>query len=101
MKFNQDSLDVRVILKPLVLKSKAGIDLSAISGRRQAIDTDKGEILMIGPAAWYDRPIKPNLKPGDMVYFSKYGAKVLKDEETEELYTIANDDDILVGYEPD
>jgi co-chaperonin GroES (HSP10) len=99
MKFNQDSLDVRVILKPLLLKSKGGIDLSAISNRQQAINTDKGEILMIGPAAWYDRPVKPNLKPGDKVYFSKYGAKVLKDEDTGELYTICNDDDVLCGYE--
>lgn len=98
MKFNQASLDVRVILKPLVLKSKAGIDLSAVSDRHQAINTDKGEIFMIGPAAWYDRPIKPDLKPGDTVYFSKYGAKVLKDEETGDLYTICNDDDILVAY---
>jgi co-chaperonin GroES (HSP10) len=99
MKFNQDSLDVRVILKPLLLKSKGGIDLSAISNRQQAINTDKGEILMIGPAAWYDRPVKPNLKPGDTVYFSKYGAKVIKDDQTEELYTICNDDDILCAYE--
>lgn len=100
MKFNQASLDVRIILKPFVLpkKSDGGIDLSAISERSQAINTDKGEIVLIGPTAWYDKPTKPDLKPGDKVIFSKYGAKVLEDPETKELFTICNDEDILVGY---
>lgn len=100
MKFSQDSLDVRIILKPYILptKSEGGIDLSAVSVRSQAINTDKGEIVMIGPAAWFDKPVKPALKPGDKVYYSKYGAKVLQDEETKELFIICNDEDILVGY---
>jgi co-chaperonin GroES (HSP10) len=100
MKYRQDTLDVRIILKPYVLpkKSDGGIDLSAVSVRSQAINTDKGEILMIGPNAWHDSPTKPNLKKGDKVYYSKYGAKVLQDEETNELYIICNDQDILVGY---
>lgn len=100
MKFNQNSLDVRVILKPYILpkKSASGIDLSAVSDRTQAINTDKGEIFMIGPNAWHESPVKPDLKPGDMVYYSKYGAKVLKDEKTDELYIICNDLDILAGY---
>lgn len=100
MKFNQESLDVRIILKPYILptKSEGGIDLSAISARSQAINTDRGEIVLIGPTAWYDRPIKPNLKPGDTVYYSKYGAKTLQDDETKELFIICNDEDILVGY---
>lgn len=100
MKFNQASLDVRVILKPYVLpaKSVGGIDLSALSKRSQAVNTDKGEILMIGPSAWHDRPEKPDLKPGDKVFYSKYGAKVLQEDGSEELLIICNDEDILVGY---
>jgi len=101
MKFNQASLDVRVILKPYVLgkTSAGGIDLTALSQRSQAINTDKGEVVMIGPNAWYERPVKPDLKPGDKVYYAKYGAKTLTDNEDEDkFYIICNDDDILVGY---
>ena len=100
MQFNRDTLDVRVILKPYVLptKSEGGIDLSAISVRSQAINTDRGEIYMIGPNCWYESPAKPDLKPGDKVYYSKYGAKVLQDDDTKELFIILNDVDILVGY---
>jgi co-chaperonin GroES (HSP10) len=100
MEFNQDSLDVRLILKPYILpkKSAAGLDLSAVSDRSQAVNTDRGEIVMIGPMAWYDRPVKPNLQPGDKVYYAKYGAKVLKDGVSGDLYVLVNDEDILVSY---
>ena len=100
MKFNKDSLDVRVILKPYILpkKSASGLDLSAVSERTQAINTDQGEVFMIGPNAWHESPTKPKLKKGDKVYYSKYGAKVLKDESNGDLYIICNDLDILVGY---
>ena len=100
MKFNRDTLDVRVILKPYILptKSEGGIDLSAISVRSQVINTDRGEIYMVGPNCWYERKVKPNVKPGDKVYYSKYGAKVLQDDETKELFIICNDEDLLCAY---
>jgi co-chaperonin GroES (HSP10) len=40
----------------------------------------------------------PPVQVGDEVYYAKYGAKVLKDEDTGELYIICNDEDVLVGY---
>lgn len=100
MNFNQDSLDVRIILKPFILpkKSEFGIDLSAISDRSQAVNTDRGTVFMIGPNAWFERENKPSVKIGDTVYYAKYGAKVIKDDVTEELYVLCNDEDILVGY---
>ena len=104
MKFNKDTLVHRVILKPYVLpkKSEGGIDLSAISERSQAINTDRGIILMFGPQAWKDFGCKqPPFKVGDKVFYAKYGAKVLKDEDTEELYIILNDEDVLVEYKND
>ena len=101
MKFKPDTLVHRVILKPYVLpkKSEGGIDLSAISERMQAINTDRGEILMFGPKAWKDFGCEEApVKVGDKVFYAKYGAKVLKDDNTEQLYIICNDEDILVGY---
>lgn len=100
MKFKESTLVHRVILKPFIVKkSKGGIDLSAISDRTQAINTDKGEVFMIGPKAWKDFgcDVAP-VKVGDTVYYAKYGAKILKDEKEDQLYIIINDEDILVGY---
>lgn len=104
MKFKPNTLGVRCILKPLGVKkvSDGGIDLSAISQRTQAINTDKGIIFMIGEAAWYDKPIKPDLKVGDQVFYSKYGAKtVANPEDADDFFIMLNDDDILVGYSDD
>ena len=101
MKFRQDTLGYRLILKPLDVEktSKGGIDLSALSERTQAINSDKGEILMIGASAWDQLSVKPNLKVGDKVFYAKWGAKTLQDPENKEVfYIMCNDQDILAGY---
>jgi co-chaperonin GroES (HSP10) len=88
-------------LKPFGVKkvSDGGIDLSALSLRTQAINTDKGVIFMLGESAWYDKPVKPDLKVGDMVFYSKYGAKTIEDPANpDEYFILLNDEDILVGY---
>lgn len=99
--FKAASLAERVMLKPIILekKSKGGIDLSALDERKQAINTNQGEILYIGPQAWWDLPEKPDVKVGDKVYYAKYGAMVIKGEGKDELYIICNDKDILVAFE--
>ena len=101
MKFRSETLVHRVIIKPYILpkKSEGGIDLSALSDRSQAVNSDRGTVLMIGPKAWLDFKCEtPPVAVGDQVYYAKYGAKVLKDDMTGELYIICNDEDILVGY---
>lgn len=101
MKFLQETLAQRLILKPFIEKmSKGGIAI-ARDPRSQAINTDRGEVLLIGPQAWYDLPTKPDIKIGDKVFYSHYGAKVLKGDKEDEYYIIANDQDILVGYKDD
>jgi chaperonin GroES len=97
--FKETSLAERIILKPFIEKQSKGGIYIARDERSQAINTDQGEIYMIGPAAWYDLPIKPDIKPGDKVYYSKYGAKVIKPEGSEEYFIICNDKDILLAYE--
>ena len=101
MKFRQDTLGVRIVLKPDTLKkmSEGGIDLSAVSTRTQAINTNKGEILMIGEATWFDKPVKPNLKPGDKIFYAKYGAMTIQDpNDPDTVYVIITDEDVLAGY---
>ena len=93
MKFRPETLVYRVILKPHIEKeTKSGIVI-ARDERSQAINTDKGTVVFVGPKAECD------VKPGDKVYYAKYGAKVLKDEINSDFYIICNDEDILVGYE--
>ena len=97
--FKETSLAERVILKPFIEKQSKGGIYIARDERSQAINTDQGEIFMIGTQAWYDLPSKPDIKVGDKVYYSKYGAKVIKPEGAEDFYIICNDKDILVAYE--
>lgn len=98
MKFKQSSLAERVVLKPYIEKESKGGIIIARDDRSQAVNTDRGEVYMIGPLAWYDLPEKPDIKPGDTVFYSRYGAKLIKDEETGEMFMLMNDKDILVGY---
>lgn len=100
MKFRQETLVHRVILQPEIEKvSKGGILISR-SERTQAINTDKGIVLMFGSQAWKDFGCsEPPVKVGDQVYYSHYGAKILEDPENKDnFFIICNDEDILVGY---
>ena len=97
VKFNEKSLAERLIIKPFIEKVSKGGIVIASDDRKQAINTNQGEVVMIGPMAWYDLPEKPDIKVGDKVYFAKYGAMVLK--VGSELLVLCNDKDILVGYE--
>lgn len=84
----------RVILRPkLERETKSGIQL-VYDERRVSADSDTGEVLMVGPQAYQDfGDGTPWVKAGDQVYYSKYGAKVLKDGD--DFYIICNDVDIL------
>lgn len=95
MNFRQETLAHRVILKPYIQKESKGGILIARDERSQAVNTDKGEILMIGPKAVFGLE---NMKVGDKVLYAKWGAKLLKDEDSGEFYILCNDEDILVGY---
>jgi co-chaperonin GroES (HSP10) len=97
MKFIAETLAERVLLKPFIEKQSKGGILIARSERTQAINTDRGEVFMIGPQAWYDLPQKPTIKVGDKVFYSHFGAKTIK--VGEDYIIICNDKDILVGYE--
>jgi co-chaperonin GroES (HSP10) len=96
MNFKPETLAHRVILKPFIeTMSKGGIAI-ARDERTQAINTNKGEILMIGPKCEFGLD---QLKPGDKVIYAHYGAKLIQDEITKEKFILCNDEDILVGYE--
>ena len=99
MKFRKETLGFRILIKPFIEKKTASGIVIAKDERRQAVDADKGIVFMIGKDAWKDYDIDTPVKVGDTVIYAKYGAKVIKDEENDELYIICNDEDILVGIE--
>lgn len=99
VKFNEASLAERIILKPFIEKVSKGGIVIATDDRKQAINTNQGEVMFIGPQAWYDLPVKPDIKVGDKVYYAKYGAMVLKVGKDQ--FVLCNDKDILVAYEDD
>lgn len=99
MKFRPETLVHRVVLKPHIqTETESGI-LIARDERSQAVNSDRGTILCMGPLAWKAFGCDtPPVNVGDKVYYAKYGAKVLKDEHTGELFILCNDEDILAGY---
>lgn len=98
IQFNQKSLGHRVILKPKIEKAtKSGIVI-ARDERSQAVNTNQGEVFMIGPACWDNMENKPDIKVGDTVYYARYGAMTIKPEGSEDFLVLCNDEDLLVGY---
>lgn len=96
MQFLEKTLANRLILKPKIEKeTKSGIIISR-DARSQAINTNQGEVFMIGPLCWHDLPEVPEVKVGDLVYYAHYGAQTLQDGE--DFYILCSDSDILVGY---
>ena len=98
IQFNQKSLGHRIILKPRIEKESKGGILIARSERDQAVNTNQGEVFMIGPACWEEMENKPDIKVGDLVYYARYGAMTIKPEESENFLVLCNDEDLLVGY---
>lgn len=98
VKFNDKSLAERLILQPKIEKKTESGILIQRDKRSQAINTNQGTVLFIGPQAWYDLPEKPDVKVGDTVYYAKYGAAVLEVDGYEDFLIICNDKDILVSY---
>lgn len=99
--FRQETLGNRVIIKPKIEKQTASGIVIARDERSQAINTDMGVVVMIGPAAWEELEAKPDLKVGDWVYYAHYGAKTIKPKDSEDFYIICNDRDVLVGITQD
>lgn len=92
MIFLAETLVHRVIIKPFIqTETESGI-IIARDERSQAVNSDKGTVFMVGPKA------DVAVKPGDKVYYAKYGAKVLQGDKTTPFYIICNDEDVLVGY---
>jgi len=80
----------------------AGIQFLDNSNDREFAATQTGTVVAIGPTAWraFDRS-DPNWAPwakvGERVFFQQYVAKKIVDEDTDEVYFLMADENILAG----
>lgn len=93
----------RVLVKPDPLEklSRGGIVLP-LDAFGYEVAQEYGTLVQIGPLAWKEANRRAGMdleykwfNIGDRVLYSKYGGKLLVDEETEEKYVVLNDEDVL------
>ena len=59
-----------------------------------------GTVAAVGDLCWFDFPGWPNnpwCKTGDRVYWAKYAGKSIIDPETQVMYIVLNDEDVVAG----
>lgn len=105
------ALGFRVLVKPDPIDDEHdlgdGRSLKiVVDEKRESAAQIVGTVVDVGPLAWKDyNKDYPEALPwatvGDKVLYSKYGGKPVLDPDTEEEYTILNDEDILCRIEGD
>lgn len=63
--------------------------------QREAVSMDKGVVIAIGDTAFKDYGIESPIKVGDYITYAKFGGKDVIDPETEELFVVINDADVV------
>lgn len=84
---------------PLLAKAKElGIHIESDELKRDQAAVDKGTVVAIGDTAFKDFGETPWCSVGDLVAFTRYGGKTLKDPEDNVEYIILNDEDVIAKY---
>lgn len=86
---------VLVRVQPTERKTASGIVLPDTAVEKNQRDQVKGVITRVGITAWkaFDDG-RPWAKVGDLVLFSRYGGKIIYDDDGTE-YRVLNDEDIV------
>ena len=63
--------------------------------QRENASVDKGVVVSIGDTAFKDFNIECPIKEGDYICFAKYGGKEVTDPETDEVFVVINDEDVV------
>lgn len=97
----------RVLVKPFNIEQhdkafesakKAGIFLLEQEERKMQVNIDKGTVLDIGPTAFEAFGNVAWYAVGDVVGFTKFGGKYIKNPETNEDFLILNDEDVICVF---
>lgn len=95
----------RLLLKPFKIQEHdkvfasakaAGIELPEFSERKEQVNVDKGVVVQIGPTCHED--YVGDLKVGDTIGFAKFGGKFVNDPESDDLFLIINDEDVICVF---
>jgi co-chaperonin GroES (HSP10) len=62
---------------------------------RENASMDKGVVVAIGETAFKDYGISSPVKVGDYIVYSKFGGKDVTDPETNKIYVVINDEDVV------
>lgn len=63
---------------------------------RAQAGVDVGIVVSIGPTAYRDFNIEPQVKVGDEVAFARFSGKMVVDPATQEEFVVLNDEDLVV-----
>lgn len=97
----------RILVKPFTIQEQdkqfksataSGIILLEQDERKLQINVDKGTVLDIGPTAFKDFGGEPWFSVGDVVGFTRFGGKYIKNPATEEDFLILNDEDVICVF---
>lgn len=95
----------RILVQPFKLQEHdktfarakaAGIALPEMSERKEQINVDKGTVLQLGPNCHQD--YVQDIKEGDVIGYAKFGGKFITDPQTEEVYLVVNDEDVICVF---
>jgi co-chaperonin GroES (HSP10) len=78
----------------LVVAPSVQKDLESAVRREQA-SMDTGTVVQIGSTAYRDYGIECPIKVGDNITFAKFSGKEVTDKETEEVFVVINDEDVV------
>lgn len=73
----------------------AGIQLPEFELKKEQTAVDKGYVLAIGDTAFKDFGGEPWCEVGDYIAYARHGGKLIKDPDSEELYLLLNDEDVI------
>ncbi len=92
----------RILVKPFKIQEhdkvfesakKADIILTEVSESKEQINVDKGTVLQIGSKCHED--YVGELAVGDTIAYAKFGGKFIQEPNSEDVYLIINDEDLL------
>jgi len=98
----------RILVKPYKLQEhdkvydsakKAGIILTEVSERKEQVNIDKGVVLQVGTKCHED--YVGDLAVGDTIAYAKFGGKFITEPNSEELFLVINDEDVVAIFKED
>lgn len=88
-KFNEFDKDIQ--------RARAmGLEIPELEEMKRAqASVDRGVVVAVGPTAYRDYGVEPQVAIGDVVNYARFSGKVIEDPETEEQFVALNDEDLI------